>query len=429
MLGRLNRLIVVLLIVAIALYVVMMNRENITIHLAPSSAITTSGGVILIAVFCLGILCTALVALFFGLKAWWREQGLHARERQRQAFLDSMLKARSFHAAGDWQKAVSEWHNVLKRDPTSVIARLELSRCYQAAGDLREAARIIDAARVADPHNIEVLFRAAELNLALGNKTAAVDNLALVLYHAPGRKAAALARDLSEDLGRIDDALEYQNQLEKLEGASQIDEDVRARLLLKKAEIEAGNDPQALKEQLMKLAKQFKRHAPILSRLAEVEKQAGNIDGAAQYLVKAANLSGDTALWQKAVRLWTEHRMPDRALAAARSATKDSQGVGRLHAEMDLVVVYLSLQMHAEARSSLERLPALARELGLDLSLDMQHRIMTLKGLCLNGLGQFKESSEVWRSLAESEHGLAHAISEMEKQWRPEKISPELSTP
>lgn len=427
MLGRLNRLIIVLLIVSAALYIVMLNRENISVYLSPSNVITTSAGVVFIAVFCLGILCTALVALFFGLKSWWREQGLHARERQRKAFLDTMVKARSLQAAGEWQQAALEWQNVLKRDPTSIIARLELSRCFETGGDLRESSKVVDAARIADPQNIEVLFRAAELNLALGNKTAAIDNLALVLYHHPVRKAAVMARDLSEDLSRFDDALQYQAEVEKLSGASDEDEEVRARLQLKKIERETDSDPQALRERVLKLAKQYKRFAPALVKLAQVEKQAGNIEEAAQYLVKAANLSTDPALWRDAVRFWTENRMPERALAAARSATKESHGLARLQAELDLILVYLSLQMHAEARAAIDRFAALAGEQGVEIESEMQVRLMTLKGLCLHGLGQFKESSEVWRSLAESDRGLAPSLARI--KGPPSTVPPELSTP
>lgn len=425
MVHRLNRLIFVILVVALALYVVMLNRDNISVHISSTNAVTTSLGVVLIAVFCLGIISTALVAFYFGIKAWWREQGLLARERQRQAFLQTMIRARAYLVSGESEKAGAEWQQVIKRDPTSIIARIELSHALQAAGEVREAAKIIDAARSVDPQNIEVLFRAAELNIALGNKTAAIDNLALVLYHHPVKRAATMARDLSEQLGRYEDALEYQTQLERLGVAG---EEARAQILFKKALADLAINPTQLKEELLKLTKLYKRCSPALEKLAQLEKEAGNIDAAAQYFVKAAEVNDAPGPWQQAVRLWIDHRMPDRAVAAARAAVKDAQGSSRLEAELDLIQVYLELQMLEEARNAINAFQSLARKQGVELSSELEHRWLTLKGLCLHSLGLYRESSEVWRALANPENQILTTAGRVQPSHQ-EEPSPTFSTP
>ena len=112
---------------------------------------------------------------------------------------------------------------VQRRTVLTADAALHSQICTDVQTDLLDRQRrglemdgAVEAARLADPKNIEVLFRAAELNSRLKNKTAAIDNLALILAQFPSRQAAGLARALSEELGRYDDALEYQEQLEAM---------------------------------------------------------------------------------------------------------------------------------------------------------------------------------------------------------------------
>jgi thioredoxin-like negative regulator of GroEL len=109
-------------------------------------------------------------------------------------------------ASGEWGAARAIWEQVLQQDPENTIARVELATCVENLGDVREALKVLDTMRASNHMNAAVLFKAVELNRKLGNNTAAKDNLALLVQEAPTKRALELARNIAEELGRIDDA-------------------------------------------------------------------------------------------------------------------------------------------------------------------------------------------------------------------------------
>jgi tetratricopeptide (TPR) repeat protein len=417
MLSRINRLIGAILIIAASLYVVILNREVITIRITPSSEITTSGGVIYIALFCLGILATALVATFFGFKAYLRERHLLYKERVREAFYQNMLKARSALAAGELGKAKDLWLQILKREPSNIVARVELSRSLAQAGESVESLKVLDAARAASPENVEVLLRAAEANVELGNKTAAIDNLALAMYHHPSALAATLARDLSEELGRYDDALEYHAQLQKLDGSSTDSASTSTRLRLRKLLRDFSADKDSLLKELRTFTKKSPDDAASWEILGTFELETKNFDEAAQCFVRAAKLSQQLRLWQVASDLWIRNNEPTKALAAARAATKDAHGTARISAQLALVRTYLGLNMFDEAEVSLGEIPALAKAQSVSLDSGpmgpaLLREISLLKSICYNSLGKYRESTDTLLALARAEDASALLASQ-----------------
>ena len=392
----------VLVVAAISASIVLRNSSQLTVRLAPDWEVTANAGVIILSVFLFGVLCTCVVWSYFGFKSYLREKQRQRRERRRQKVYELLRRGRALLAAGDWNKACAAWEQLLRQDSTDVIARVELSRCQQGAGDLRAALKTIESARALDPGNLEVLFRAAELSLALGNKTGAIDSLALILYSNPTEKAARWARDLSEELGRIDDAIEYQ---EKLENLGVNDPDVQAastRLQFKR--IIAGEGPATEQGSLRNALKAFlKRHpeyTPALEKLASLEAAEGRIDDAAQLLADAAKHSGSAEYWQRASDLWINHRMAGRAVAAARAAAAGSQGSRRLDAELFLVRLYLSLGMLDQAEEILTAFPDRAREQGVAVEGALEQRWFVLQGMCAHLLGRYPQAAEIWRKLA-----------------------------
>lgn len=429
MVNKINRLILIFLIVGISLYVVILNRENITIRLTPSGSITTNGGVVFILVFAAGFLLAGLLGLFFGIRTYLRERRYEAREKERDSFYQAMLKARGFTSAGDWEKAQAEWEKIIKRDPSNIIARVELSRTLEGNGEIREALRVLDAARSEDPHNIEVLFRAAELNLSLDNKTAAIDNLALALSEYGSRKAAVQARDLSEELGRFEDASEYQKQLQRL-GADQTNaEEVNARLEYKTLLQECGSDKVKLAEKLRAFVKRHPNYAHGLEKLAGLERDGKKIDAAAQLLVRAAKVTGAIHYWAEAKKLWLAHGMPDRALAAARSAAKETSGFPRIQAGLNLIRLYLALNMFEDAKRALLEFPDLLKEQDIKPTRDILQSVLILKGLCHNSLGENHEAGEIWKKLSDQDLSLGQVSFEAPLSSNGEAPSPTLSTP
>ena len=399
MIGRINKLLLILATIALALYVVVLNQEMVTLRLGRSSAISVNGGVLFIAIFCTGVLAAALVAAFFGIRTYFRERRYRSLERKRQQFYEGLLRARGLLAAGEWNEAKSAWESIIKKDPTDVIARVELSRCLEGSGDTKEALRIIDAARAKAPNNLEVLFRAAELNLALGNKTAAIDNLALVLYQHPNRKASELARKLSEELGRIEDAFEYQRQSERLGANGFAGEQNNLRLEFKQIVAEPGS--------IEKLRVFVKRHAeltPALNTLSAEEARLGNYDVAAGLLARAGRVENSPAYLQKAAELWITNGMPEKAISALKTAAREAKpGESKILAELSLVRTYLRLQMFSEAEKALAELAS------LELNSDHQREVLILKGYCLSSMGRHHECGPLWTKLRDQDYKLTEA--------------------
>jgi len=270
MVTRIRKLIFLFLVVGIAAAIVALNLEPITVYYSPSGHFTAIGGIVILGLFAAGIALAAVFWVFFGIKAYFRERSLQNKEKGREQFYRAVLEARSYLEAHDWGKARELWQRIIKKDQTNIIAHVELSRCLQGAGEIKEALKTIESARVADPNNVEVLFRAAELNLDLHNNTGAIDNLALILYHQPNRKAAALARDLSEELGRIEDALEYHSKLESLGENSEAQIEIRTRLLYKKL-LADNEDESTLSLALKKFIKKHPHFVPAMEELSSIE--------------------------------------------------------------------------------------------------------------------------------------------------------------
>lgn len=426
-----RKFLLTLLFVALAIYVVVLNNTPTTVYLPfiSSEPFTQNTGVVLITAFTAGVLCAAAVALLFGIRAHFREQRLHYREKQRGEFYAAMVKARSFLAAEEWLKARDQWEHAVRKDPTDIIARLELARSLRGSGDLREALKVLDAARAVEPHNVEILIRAAEVNLALNNKTAALDNLALVLFHSPNWKAAKLACQLSEDIGRIDDATEYNREYGYLSGDSEIQEATRVRLAYKQILHAHGETHNTLHTELKAFLKKNPGFVPALHKLAELEQESGNIEDAAQLLVSAAKADGTGACWDEAVHLWLDNNMPDRALSAARTAAKETSGSARLHAEINLIRLLLLLGMNDEARKRIEDFASIAKSCGAEPPREMRQTLLILKGLALCNLGKHLEAAEIWKCLNEHDFEWSDPVLARGAAVNGDAPPPRLSTP
>jgi tetratricopeptide (TPR) repeat protein len=418
MVTRIRKFLVLLLVVVISASIIVQNLNPIKVQITPTYTFEAVGGIVLLTVFVLGILFAAVFWLFFGVKAYFRERALQSRQRKRDEFFESFQQARNFLATREWGKAL---------DPENTIARVELSRSLEGKEEVREALKVIDEARTVSPSNIEVLFRAADLNEQLGNKTAAIDNLALILYHHPNRLAATRARDLSEELGRIEDAIQYHRESEKLGGTDE-DSQILIRLQFKKLlEDFPGNEE--LVVELRKFKRRHPDYAPALSTLAEIEVENGNVHEAAQLLVDAAKQSDSRAYWQQASRLWIDHNLQDRALAAAVTATRTTRGTARLNAELDLIRLHLSIGKFDEAHKAAERFGELAKEQEVEIDDELSRRLLILKGHCLNKLGKYKEAEGIWEQLSDQNFELKLPRLRVVDKKAKAQPAPRLSTP
>jgi thioredoxin-like negative regulator of GroEL len=434
MLRQFNRLIALALLIAVTLYITLTNSETATIKLGPNITVTTYAGVIYLGVFFIGCVTASVVALFFGFKSYLRERKLRAAARSHQLFFELFLKARSFMASEEWGAAQAIWEQILHQDPENTIARVELATCIEHRGDCREALSVLDAMRASNHMNAAVLFKAVELNRKLGNNTAARDNLALLVQEAPTKRALELARDIAEELGRIDDAMDYQRALEKIGYVSEEMVAAKTRISFEQL-IRSVENQNSLRETLTIFVKKHPTYVPALEHLADLEVSRGRLEEGAELLVKAAKLSeGDLSKWNTIIDLWLRSapgdfsRRAERALAAARSATQGLHGAKRLDAEFVVTKTLLAVNRAEDARTLLENLSTLAEKEKVSLT---QAQIQTrthLMGLCLARLGLSKETASLWESLVEptlpaTETGKKPLLSDRGEP------SPALSTP
>jgi thioredoxin-like negative regulator of GroEL len=434
MLKQFNRFLLLAIIVAAALYITLTNSDSATLKLGPRLTLSTYAGVIYIGIFAAGCIAASLVALFFGLKSYLRERRLLSLERNRQNFFKSQEKARGLMAAGDWGAARSLWEDVINRDPENIVAKVELSKCVEELGDVRESLRVLDSTRASSRASIEVLFRAAQLNQRLGNNTAARDNLALILAMGPSHKALELARDTSEALGQFDAALQFQQELETIGYTSEQDKPIRARLAFKQIPHDSATS-EIRRNALLAFIKRHPEFSPALESLADIERAKGNIDACAEYLVKAARSSGgDISRWRRVVDLWREsgagdqRQRADRAVAAARSATKDTKGKDRLEAELLMIETLLAFNHFQDAERALEGFAGLAQRENAELTTEISQRLTTLKGYCLAQTGNVHSTGPLWQQLALPGSSPANNRSDKAQAARIEP-SPVLSTP
>mgnify|MGYP005725461355 CR=1 FL=1 len=419
------------LVVAIFYY---WNPAPVTVKLGADRMVHAPLAFVLLATFAFGAFSSGLFGLYYGLKWQLRERKLSKQERKRVQVDAALDKARAYVASHEWGKARSEWQKLAQRHPDNVAARIELSKSLQESGQAREALKILDAARAEHSDNIEVLYRAAEANLELGNKTAAIDNLALILYHHPSQRAARMARDLSEDLDRLEDALEYQAQLEKLGGAADEHTETLARIRFKQIMRDTEKDLEARKQSLQSFHKRYPKFVPALRALASTLHELKDIEEAAKTLVKTSQLSADPKYWQEAAALWLDAGDPDRAVAAARAGVKESSGPQQFESELALIRLYLRLGMLDDAKQALvefDRLVAQHKDSKASGQIDpeLTEASLHLKGRCYSALGQYDESARIWKELSEVEFLLPSAADTPLSNTVDGPPAPRLSTP
>ncbi len=409
MLSKIVRLSIVLLIVAIAVLVVTRNNEPVNVNLI-GQAVQISSGLLLITTFIVGFLAASSLACFFAVKGYWRERGYQVRERRYLAFFDELLRVRGLQITGALEAARQAWERLIRQDPTDVIARVELAETCQQSGDLKQALSVLDQARALKPDNIEILMRAAHLNLALNNRTAALDNLSLILKTHATPAVARMARDLALGIQRYHSAEQYSDVLVSLGALNTSDQREAEKISLQLLLAQITSEPaDRRKKELKRFTKKYPLCAEGLQALADLEAANGNTDEAAQALAEAAKVSNQVEYWHAAAKLWLQNSTPDKALAAARAAIRDSKGVGRLYAELELIRLLIVVGQLDEANTQINAFHNLATELELKTPNDLAGDLLILQGFCLSRLGKIKEVTAIWKQLANSEYSLPTA--------------------
>jgi len=237
-----------------------------------------------------------------------------------------------------------------------------------------------------------------------------------------------MARDLSEGLSRIDDALQYQSMLEKLSDPDSALEEHRLRLELKKIQSDHKEDQEKLKESLQKFTRKNPTFVPALYQLALMESELGHTEDAARLLVQASKHSGDSQYWQEAAKIWIKNGSPERAIACAKNGTNDAKGINKIKSQIELIKLYLKLNMVEEAKTEIDSFDTLLRKEAVSPDRATTRTILILKGRCFNALGQIQESSKIWEQLSDANFKLERKVIKLESAKR-DMIPARLSTP
>ncbi|MCI5065832.1 tetratricopeptide repeat protein [bacterium] len=422
MVAKFTRILLITLIVALCIAVVYLNAHEGILFYGPQREVRAMAGILYLGLFAAGLLCSVTLWVVSGVKVYWRERSFRVREQQQKQFYDSFLQARALQSAGEYVRAQALWERLIKKDPTDIVARVELSKTLALNGELRKALSALDRARESDPNNVEVLLQAAHLNEQLGNKTAALDNLALALYQEPGAYAAGKARDLSLQLGRIPDAIEYQRQYESTGGDPSSEASIELAFLALKSEHlpsaessrplegaagtagnSSGEGKQELREwakALRKFTKHHPKYIPASLALAECELELGEPKEAADVLLKAAKETQSSELWRRAIELWLRQNDGERALSAAKTALRNTETPRQQFlAQLDIARVHLYLGQSEEALKTLEGVASLHDAHDPALRRDY----LALTGYSLNRESRFQDAAKVWKRLFEGE--------------------------
>jgi tetratricopeptide (TPR) repeat protein len=391
-----------ILLVAISIYMLSHNGEKVSFHLTGSSVTTTSLGTLVITTFIVGFVSASAIAGFFRLRAIINERQMIKRESARQAFVSLLQTARGYVAGGEWAAALETWKKLLRKDPTHLIAYVEMSRCYERLGLHKDALKVLDEVRPVDRNNVELLFRAAELNLHQGNKTAAVDNLKLILDAEPMLRAATMAFKVCEELARYDDAVNYLRAAIDCGLPEREAHHHRERIHFKKLMADHKKSEESSAELSKKLYKFIKAHdecSEALAELGRLEIAASNIDKGSEYLSRAGRLSGNQSYWNEAITAWLRHDMAGSAVSAARAATRKVQGRERLLAEIDLIKTLLVVTSLDDARSHIDGFKGVAESHNLAIDEQLSQQLSALNGLCHHLRGEYRDALASWHGI------------------------------
>ncbi len=380
----------VCIVVAAAIYIVLANLTPWQVTIAPGISFETQTGIILIAVFIFGVVVTCIIGSYFGLKAFLRDRSAKSKEAKQLAINDAILKVRGFLAVGDSAKAYQLWNKALKKAPTDIISQIELSKCMEALGDLPSAIKVIEAVRSTNPDNLEALMQASELHLKSGNRTAALDNLALALCHTSTPLICRKARDLSEEIGRINDALEYQERLNQL---GETDSKAEARLNFKQLKENSSTYSADEYQAKMKLLAKKYGSKDAYYEWAESLRKEGKVDAAAQIFAEAAKATHDNSFRFKLSEFWLKSGDNERAIAAAKSALNEAENDAKTEATIYLAKLYISLEMNDAAAEILTGISTATTP-------EQKQQILTLKALLAAKANNSQQALEYLKEVA-----------------------------
>ncbi|MCC6932183.1 MAG: tetratricopeptide repeat protein [Deltaproteobacteria bacterium] len=316
------KLVILLALVTLVSYTFYLNPQRIELNMPSGGKWQAPAALMLIVIFCIGLICASFVAILIGIKqkfiSWLESRQAHIEQANKKL----MLVAREHLATRDLEQAANLFERIVSSETNNIMARIMLAQVRQAQGKYREALKILDEARQTDRQNLELLMLAAELNEQLGNETAAYDNLAIALRAQPGSKCVLKNLvHIAASLNRYDDALNLLEKLIKLSPSAQQQEllaqkaDLEFEILRQKSESEAS-----WKLALNEMEKRYRDHAPTLTTLARFAEEENNYELAIKLYTRAYKNCSEVEILNLMAHACLRQENPDKAISTVKSA-------------------------------------------------------------------------------------------------------------
>lgn len=298
--------VVSLLLVALVLYLVFLNNETTTFHLAPDLAMRWNTGALVGGAFVAGVLVAFVVgSVQAGLRAWttWRS----GRRERRALRVDEWEESGSkLLWSGEIARARALLHKVWQRRPDDPYAALLLAASFKATGELHRARGVLfDAATQYHTHP-EVLLALADLHRELGEVGARIEVLERLraLYPRAPQALRAL-RDAYIDGERWGAAAQVQEALIPLLPDPEVAQKEQETLFCLRYQTAVHlSDPQERLRALENLASARRVPAPVYVALGDE-------------LAAAHRVADASAAWERGLRQHARSVFVDRLLRIA----------------------------------------------------------------------------------------------------------------
>jgi tetratricopeptide (TPR) repeat protein len=335
-------------------YLFVQNPDSITLSYWPGKSISLRIAASILATFTIGVLFSGVIALLLSAKhsveEWLFERKYKALIRNQKLILD----ARENLVFGRVDDAARVFNRVLDNDPRNLLALFHLVEVLKKKGELKSALLLLERFRENGEHSTELLVEISNLQNKLGNHSAAVDNLSLILKNDPTNKyALKMIVESFQELKLYDRALHFQNELVRVSGHSDR-KDAQEKLadleLLIEQKLAGNNFPP--QEKFKEILKRHKNHPATLVKLAEKQYYEKDFAEAGKNFLKAYQGTPEFRYLEQAVVSFLKANDPAKAIATAKSGfeSKGREGTPTLVQPGFLLInLYLHLGMLDDA--------------------------------------------------------------------------------
>jgi lipopolysaccharide biosynthesis regulator YciM len=230
------------------------------------------------------------------------------------------------HLSGKMRHAVKLLEEAVEKDTEFLLPFFRLGTVYLALGEFQKALELHEKALEAHPGNLRVLLFLVDDYLAVGQLSEAAGVLTKIISKDDSNRTALVAlRDIQEQLGDWEPAVETQRKLVKATGK---EADSQARLLGLRYQVAAGYLDDGDTEKATKTLKDILREAPdfvaATVALGEARIRAGKVDEGLKVLTEGYNRHQNPVFLQVMEEKLIKRENPRKLIETFRSLLDDS---------------------------------------------------------------------------------------------------------